>query len=144
MIAYLDTSSIAKLYISEQGSAEVRELVDQATLVATSQVAYPEMRAALARRRRDRTLRPRDFTTARRAFEADWPGFVAIHAAPAVCREAGDLAERYRLRGCDSIHLASFADVMRGAPAADVQFSSFDTRLNAAARALMRAARRQS
>lgn len=55
----------------------------------------------------------------------------------------GELAERYRLRGYDSVHLASFAEVVRGMGAAGARFSSFDDRLNRAARAFTRALARQ-
>ena len=39
----------------------------------------------------------------------------------AICQEAGDLAERYRLRGLDSIHLASFAEMVRGVGGAEAR-----------------------
>ena len=139
MILYVDTSSLVKLYVQEAGSETVQELVQTASLVVTSQVAYPEARAALARRRRERILRPKAFAAAKRALDADWPRYVAIAATGTLCREAGDLAERYRLRGFDSIHLASFAEVLRGNQGStDVHFSSFDDRLNRAARRLSR------
>ena len=144
MILYLDTSSLVKLYVEEDGSHDVRRLVDHAAVVATSMVAYPEVRAALARRRRDRTLRPAHFATARRAFETDWPSYLAIQVTPAICREAGDYAERYRLRGFDAIHLACFAEAAGSAAGIEVQLSSFDDRLNRAARALARALGRRS
>lgn len=138
MILYLDTSSLVKIYVTETGTPDILSLLEQATLVATSQVAYPEARAAFARRRREGVLRPRDFTNAKRAFEADWPSYAAVEPTPALCREAGDLAEHYRLRGFDSIHLASFQEIVRNAGATEVLFSSFDDRLNRAARALSR------
>ena len=138
MIVYLDTSSLAKLYITEAGSDAVQALVQQAAVVATSQLAYPELRAALARRRRERTLRPGDFVAVKEAFEADWPRYAVTDVTRGICREAGDLAERHRLRGYDSVHLASFADVVRSARGAEVRFSSFDATLNRAARALAR------
>jgi len=56
---------------------------------------------------------------------------------------AGDLAERYSLRGFDSIHLASFAEVARRAGPMQTQFSSFDDRLNDAAGRLARMLRRR-
>lgn len=73
MTLYLDTSSLVKLYVTEPGSDEVRALVDAAAIVATSSRAYPETRAALARRRRERVLRPAGFASAKKTFEADWP-----------------------------------------------------------------------
>jgi hypothetical protein len=47
LILYLDTSSLVKLYVEGSGSAEVRRLVEQAEIVATSVVAYPEALDAL-------------------------------------------------------------------------------------------------
>ena len=73
MTLYLDTSSLVKLYVAEPGSDAVRKLVDAATVVATSSIAYTETRAALARRRRERALRPAAFASAKKAFEADGP-----------------------------------------------------------------------
>jgi len=136
---YLDTSSLVQLYIAEPGSDVVRGLVAQATVVATSGIAYPETRAALARRRRERALTAAAVTRARRAFEDDWPRYLAVEVSASVCREAGELAERYRLRGYDAVHLASYLEVARGAGVTETQFSSFDDRLNRAAVTAVRA-----
>lgn len=138
MTLYLDTSSLVKLYIAEPGSDAVRKLVDAATVVATSSIAYTETRAALARRRRDRALRPVAFASAKKAFEAEWPKYFTIEVTSALCRQAGEFAERYRLRAFDSIHLAAFAEVAREAGVRDTSFSSFDNALNRAARSLGR------
>ena len=56
----------------------------------------------------------------------------------------GELAERYRLRGFDSVHLATFAEVARRAGARETRFSSFDDRLNQAAQRLAQRLERQS
>jgi predicted nucleic acid-binding protein len=135
---YLDTSSLVKLYVAEPGSDVVRELVEAASLVATASIAYTETRAALARRRRERVLRPSAFASAKRAFEADWPKYLTIEVTSALCRQAAELAERYRLRAYDSVHLAAFAEVAREAGARATRFSSFDAPLNRAARSLQR------
>jgi len=136
---YLDTSSLVKLYVAEPGSEDVWARVDEAAIVATSMIAYPEARAALARRRRERALGPAAFAAAKRKFEDDWPKYLAVQVTEALCREAGNLAEQYALRGYDGVHLASFIDVARQAGIADTEFSSFDVRLNRAARRAARA-----
>jgi predicted nucleic acid-binding protein len=140
VILYLDTSSLVKLYIEEAGTSDVQELVVGADVVATSDVAYPETRAALARRHGDGSLSAAHFRAAKRAVDTDWPSYVAVTATAALCREAGSLAERYRLRGFDAIHLASFVEVLRTAERSRVEFSSFDTALNRAAAAARRSA----
>jgi uncharacterized protein len=136
---YLDTSSLVRIYVAEPDSDAVRRLVDQATVVATSGIAYPETRAALARWRRERALSPTAYGIATRAFEDDWSRYLAVGVTTAICREAGGLAERYRLRGYDSVHLASFLEIARRAGVAETRFSSFDERLNRAARAAVKA-----
>lgn len=138
MTLYLDTSSLVKLYVEEPDSDTVRTLVEGAAIVGTAAIAYTETRAALARRRRERALRPAAFASARKTFEADWPKYVTIDVTPALCRQAGDLAERYRLRAYDSVHLAAFAEIAREAGVRETHFSSFDNALNRAVRALRR------
>jgi hypothetical protein len=61
-----------------------------------------------------------------------------LDATDALCRTAGEFAEQYRLRGFDGVHLASFAEVARRAGPRETRFSSFDDRLNKAARQLAR------
>jgi predicted nucleic acid-binding protein len=138
---YLDTSSLVKLYVTEPESDGVRDLVADADVVATSAIAYPEARAALARRRRERALSPAAFSGAKRALENDWRRYLAIDVTMAVCVHAGDLAERYRLRGYDSVHLASFLEIVMRAD--EVRFSSFDRDLNTAARKAARSIARR-
>ena len=138
MTLYLDTSSLAKLYVAEDGSDVVRGLVTQATIVATSRLAYPETRAALARRRRERALTAAAFRRALRAFEDDWPRYLAVEVSASICRVAGDLAERYRLRAYDAVHLASYLEIAGRAGVSELQFSSFDERLDRAAEAAVR------
>ena len=138
MTLYLDTSSLVKLYVAEPGSDAVRKLVDAASVVATTAIAYTETRAALARRRRERVLGLKASASAKKAFEAEWPKYFTVEVTSALCRQAGEFAERYRLRAYDSVHLAAFAEVAREAGVRDTRFSSFDNALNRAARSLGR------
>lgn len=142
MTVYLDTSSLVKLYVEERGSGDVRRLLDAADIIVTANIAYPETRAALSRRRRDRSLTSSAFHTAKQDFESDWPRYTVVPATRELCREAGELAERYSLRGFDAIHLASFGFTLGELQGSDdVRFSSFDDRLNRAATRLARAMR---
>ena len=144
MTLYLDTSSLVKLYVEETGSDLVSRLAAEAVVVVTSAVAYPESRAAFARLRREGALSPRAFSTVKRAFDLRWPQYLSLAATDSLCRSAGELAETYGLRGFDSVHLASYAEVVRRAGPGDVAFSSFDERLNQAARKLARRLKRRA
>ena len=138
MTLYLDTSSLVRLYIQEAGSGDVRNLVERASVVSTSIVAYPETRATLARLRRSGDLTPAKFAAAKRNFEEQWPALLTLEVTAPVSHEAGDFAERYALRGFDALHLASFAEVARRAGPSGTRFSSFDEPLNKAARDVAR------
>lgn len=134
MILYLDTSSLIKLYVAEAGSEEVRDLVDRASVVATSVVAFAEARSAFARLEREGTLSPEQHASVRGAFLRDWDSFLKIRVLRRVYERAGELTEVHALRGFDAIHLASFLEVLDQADGDEVEFSAFDARLQAAAR----------
>jgi predicted nucleic acid-binding protein len=133
MTLYLDTSSLVKLYVEESGTDDVRQDLAEASAGATSLVAYAEARATFARLRRQGTITPAVFRSVKRDFDADWSMYLVVEPTLELCRTAGDLAERYRLRGFDSIHLATFLHVAREARPSETRFSSFDGRLNRAA-----------
>jgi predicted nucleic acid-binding protein len=134
LILYLDTSSLLKLYVEEEGSAQVRQLLEGAEVVATSVIAYAEARAALARHRRERAITPSEYQRAKTDFDRDWPAFLRIEVSEPLYRHAGDLAEHHAVRGFDSLHLAAFLSLEPGTGGKTVVFSSFDERLNEASR----------
>ncbi len=130
MILYLDTSSLVKLYVAEAHSSLVRRWTDEAEIVATCRVAYPEMISALNRRFRTGDLAKGNYVLLMRTFTAEWRHFAILDFDEI---EAGRLAEAHGLRGFDAIHLsaAKLLKVSEGAPS--VAFSSFDEKLNSAA-----------
>lgn len=133
MILYLDTSSLLKLYVEEEGTAEVQDRVRAAAAVATSVIAYPEAHAALARRRREGALTRSEFTAALDRFRESWSRLLAILVSVPVATRAGALAVKHGLRGMDAIHLASYVEFRARGDA--VQFLSHDGKLmDAAAR----------
>lgn len=133
MILYLDSSSLAKLYVEEDGSARVRAWAESAEVLATSRVAFAEIMAALARWRREGSLDEEAFRVAEARLTADWEDFAVVEVDEIT---AGDLAVRRGLRGFDAIHLAAACALRDAADAEGAvrpAFSSFDRRqLNAA------------
>ena len=142
MVLYLDTSSLFKLYVEEFGSDEVRQDLAEAETAATSAVSYAEARAAFARLRRDGQLTPATFLAVKRDFDADWARLAIVEPTMSLCRTAGELAERHGLRGCDSIHLATFLELASERRDSETRFSSFDRNLSRAAAAALRSVRR--
>lgn len=136
MTIYLDTSSLVKLYIDEPDSPEIVDLVQHAAMLTTSVVAYAEARAAFARLRKTRNISPAEAAAAMGQLDRDWGSFVSIDINSTLSRRAGELADRFDLRGFDAVHLASFESLLEHADGDDLQFSSADTALSSAAKKL--------
>jgi len=106
---YWDTSALVKRYCRKRGTQLVQRLLSEEAVRATSLLAYPELLAALARKRREGGLTAEDYRAARSQFLQDWDervySVVAVTGALAV--RAGRLAEARGLKAMDALHLAS-------------------------------------
>ena len=133
MILYLDTSSLVKLYVREDGSDEVKALFDRARVVATSQAAYAEACAAFARKHRQGDFTDAQYHTVITNLQRHWGAYFALDVSWPVSKLAGELAERHSLRGFDAIHLAS-ALTLKTRLGSTITFSSSDYTLEDAAK----------
>jgi predicted nucleic acid-binding protein len=130
LILYLDTSAFIKLYVNEPGADVIRAAVTGADQVHAHWIAYSEMRSALARLHR---MGRQSVEQCKREFENDWELVSAIMPDERMLRRSGDLAERFGLRGYDSVHLAA-AESLRVDQGTDfLRFASFDRILNQSA-----------
>jgi predicted nucleic acid-binding protein len=107
LILVLDTSALVKIYISEPGSERMREAVARDGPKAASVLAFAEMHATFARRRREELLLPAELEQIRRGFGDDWEKLTQVPVGEAVLRLVPGLCERHPLRGADAVHLAS-------------------------------------
>ena len=128
MIVYLDTSSLVKLYVEEEGSSEINELVRSSKIAATSLVAYAEARAAFSRRYREKAFKNSEYHHLVLKFNEDWNNYLSLRVTDELVRLAGDLAEKHGLRGFDAIHLAS-SIILNKKVSSPVIFSCFDQKL---------------
>jgi predicted nucleic acid-binding protein len=135
LIVYLDTSAFIKLYVEEPGSGDVRAAVSGGS-VCSHWITYAEMRAALARLHRMRYQTDTAFRARKLEFERDWKAVNTILPHERMLRRAGDLAERFGLRGYDSVHLAAAESLLAVPGAEHLRFASFDRALNEAALAI--------
>jgi len=133
MILYLDTSSLVKLYVKEDGSDEVKALFDGARVVATSQAAYAEACAAFAMKHRQGDFTDEQYHTVITNLQQHWGAYFALDVSWPVSKLAGVLAEQHSLRGFDAIHLAS-ALILKTRLGSMITFSSSDHKLEDAAR----------
>jgi predicted nucleic acid-binding protein len=111
VIAYLDTSALIPLMIDEPSSAICQQLWNSATRVVSARLLYPEARAALARAERTQRLTRRQHTAAIADLDSIIDEVDHIELTAALAHVAGDLAQRYALRGYDAVHLAAAAAV---------------------------------
>jgi len=120
---------LVKLLVVEDGSDLAAELWNRPESVATSILAYPEGRAALAAARRSARLTKAAHARALAEFEELSSELISIGVDEALVRRAGRLAEELGLRGYDAVHLASALELGEGG----VVMVSWDTDLQRAA-----------
>lgn len=132
MVIYLDTSAWLKVYVGETGHDQAEAAIASADLVATSAIAYAEARAGLARRMREGDFTSYEYAAVIEGLGKDWSTFARAPVSDRIAYHAGELAQRYALRGCDAVHLASAMDLVGRRD--DMRFLCFDNRLVEAAR----------
>jgi predicted nucleic acid-binding protein len=131
VILYLDTSAFVKIYIDEPNAGAIRSAAENSEMLATSIVAYAEMRSAFARRHRSGDLSTDDIDRIKSKFEQDWLEVEALLLDNRTVRRAGEFAESYGLRGFDAVHVAS-AEALRDV-FGPITFACFDADLSRAA-----------
>ena len=134
MIAYLDASALVKRYVAEKGSAEVGELIGQASAVGTAIISRAEVAAALAKAARMKLLTRDEAASALKVFSSDWENLIRLQMTEILASRAASLAWDHGLRGYDAVHLASalFWQDMLGEA---VTVASYDRQLLEAAKA---------
>jgi uncharacterized protein len=80
---------------------------DRAEVIASSQLIYPEARAAAAAAHRGGRIDARTLRAAVATINELCQELRVIGIDDALARAAGELAQRHRLRGYDAVHLAS-------------------------------------
>ena len=134
MIVYLDTSALVKLFMDESKTQRITRLLQDADAVFTHTITYAEARAALAKAVRMGRISDTTHCAYKAALEVYWKNLDLIAPHMAHIRQAGEFAERYGLRGYDSLHLAAAAWLFE--QSGSLMFACFDHHLNKAASAL--------
>ena len=137
---YLDSSALVKHYVSETGSAWVRELChDPISAVFISELALVEVGSAFARRCRRGEITDEDRRNYLDVFVYDCAeNYHLIPAERATVERGLDLTQRHFFRGYDALQLAcalAASDVLSVADLPALIFVSADEDLLAAAAA---------
>jgi predicted nucleic acid-binding protein len=140
---YLDTSALIKLFVDEDGSAQVRALASGRTaakILLVSRLGYTEASVALARMVHLGRIPAADLSHHLGALEKYWEESIQdVDLSENVLRDARQVAQRYPLRTYDAIHLASAREAKRTLKDGfdgELRFLAFDASLMQAARNL--------
>ncbi len=131
---YLDSSALIKRFAAEKGSERVHRIIEREGPIATAKIAYAEVHAGLARKKREGALSKGQHAFICRQVELDWHAYVRMDLTDEVLSLARELVQRHPLRGFDAIHLSS-ALILKASLDEQVVFASADERqLRAAAK----------
>jgi uncharacterized protein len=131
LIVCCDTSALIKLIFDEPGSELAVKLWDRADILVSSQLLYPEARAARAAVARGDRIGDSAHVSAVATLDELYAQLRTVAIDEPLARHAGDLAAHHALRSYDAVHLAC-APHLEGE---DILLARWDNALNAAARA---------
>jgi hypothetical protein len=130
MRVYFDSSALAKRYVHEVGSADVLHWCEEASVLALSVIAVPELISAFNRLLREGRIDVQQYRDVKTDLLADIEDALVCDTAPEVVGHAIRALESHPLRGVDALHIGAAL-----ACEADV-FVSADQRQCSAARTL--------
>ncbi len=107
MITYVDTSSLIKLIVDEEGSERAELIWRSADSVASVSLVVVEARAALAAAERARRLSVAQLRVAKTELAAFVDDLHLVEVTEDLIERAAQLAETESLRGYDAVHLAA-------------------------------------
>ena len=137
ILYYLDASAWIKRYCVEDGTTKVGELFAAGAAIGCSALGLVEVLSTLTRKSEAGELLLAESPEKCREAERDFGLFHKVFLTPALLKRACDCARRYRLRGADTVHLASCLELKRSNWGGDVEMVmvSSDTELLAGAKA---------
>ncbi len=107
MITYVDTSTLIKLIVDEEGSERAELIWQTADSVASVGFVVVEARAALAAAARGNRLSADQLHIAKTGLAAFVDDLHLVEVTDELIESAAQLAETESLRGYDAVHLAA-------------------------------------
>ena len=107
MRVFIDTSSLFKKYVEENGSKELDKLLRDISEIAISPVTWIEMNAVVARRLREKSLTPQEGSWLQAQTRKDFQSFHRVIWNEALEKTAIDFVYQYSLTTLDAIQLAA-------------------------------------
>jgi uncharacterized protein len=107
VITYVDTSTLIKLIVDEQGSERAELIWQTADSVASASLVVVEARAVLAAAARGKRISADQLQVAKTELSAFVDDLHRVEVNDALIETAAQLAEAESLRGYDAVHLAA-------------------------------------
>jgi uncharacterized protein len=131
---FLDTSALAKRYVTETGSKWIRSILAvEDNYIFIARITQVEIASAFSRRTLDKKMTARDHRAALDLFAFHMViRFKKVEIDIALCANAARLADMYALRAYDSVQLACALranQALRVAQRSNLTFLSADMRL---------------
>ena len=102
----IDSSSLAKRYIQEEGSDRLDNLLLQASELALCVILVPEIISALNRRLREGALTEKEYRQVKKSLLDDVRDSTVLQLTPAVVSRSVKLLETNLIRAMDALHVA--------------------------------------
>ncbi len=107
MRLFFDTSALAKRYVEEVGSEQVRILCAQADALGVSILVVPELTSTLCRLVRESRLSPETYGSLKTALLADLADADLCELTQETFEQTLRCLERHPLRALDALHVGS-------------------------------------
>lgn len=105
MTLFFDTSALAKRYVEESGSKQVKELFEQADAIGVSAICFIELISAFCRLQRDKKLNEFQYVQMKANATEDFEDFVVCDITPGITEQVTRILEGNTLRGMDALHI---------------------------------------
>jgi predicted nucleic acid-binding protein len=107
MKAFIDTSSLFKKYVDEQGSSEFNKLLESINEIIIAPTTLLELHSVIERRLREKTLQSEDAEWIEKEFMTDFNFFGVVEWNDELLEKAIRLIRKYQLRVLDSVQLSA-------------------------------------
>jgi predicted nucleic acid-binding protein len=107
VITYVDTSTLIKLIVDEEGSDRAELIWQSADSVASVRLVAVEARAALAAAARGKRLSANQLRVAKTELAAFVDDLHLVEVTEELIESAAQLAETESLKGYDAVHIAA-------------------------------------
>ena len=136
MIAYVESSALARLALRQSGFAQLRNSLGRMDQQVCHVIGYVELRSAAARMIKRNSITESHRAELLRSAEEVWAATTIQQIDEAQIRRAAGLCELYQLRAYDALHLAAAEALMRVVSSKNMRWFGFDEMQNKAAVAI--------